>query len=184
MAVFPVLIAPHALLKKKAQPVAQVDDEVKQLMDDMLETMYASKGIGLAANQIGVLRRVIVVDVQQKEGVYRPFFMANPVIEWYSEETANWLEGCLSFPEQYVDIERSAEIRVRWLDRNNEEQEIKADGLLSVCIQHELDHLDGINFVDHVSYVRKTIILNKLRKMKKERMLLREDNALDAHSRL
>lgn len=167
MALLPILTAPDPRLKLKAKPVAAVDPGVRRLMDDMLETMYQAPGIGLAAPQVGVARRVIVIDCAREGGAPQPFKIANPEILWRSEELAVSNEGCLSLPEHYADVERSAEIRVRYLDDQNEIRELHAGGLLATCIQHEMDHLDGVLFVDHISPLKRNIILRKLAKTKR-----------------
>jgi peptide deformylase len=167
MAKLPILTAPDARLKVTAEPVAAVDDEVRRLMDDMLETMYAAPGIGLAAPQVGAARRVLVVDVAGKDEDPNPIKAANPEIVWASEETAIDEEGCLSVPDQYADVERPARVRVRYLDYENEIREIDAEGTLGTCIQHEMDHLDGTLFIDHLSLLKRNIILRKLKKAKK-----------------
>jgi peptide deformylase len=167
MALLPILTAPHPVLKQKAQPVAAVDADVRQLMDDMLETMYDAPGIGLAAPQIGVSKRIIVVDVAPKDAPRQPLRMANPELIWVSDDDSSYEEGCLSVPEHYADVVRPATIRVRYLDENNEMQERAADGLLATCIQHEIDHLDGILFIDHLSALKRNMILRKLLKSKK-----------------
>ena len=169
MALLPILTAPDPRLKQEAAPVARVDDEVRQLMDDMLETMYAAPGIGLAAPQVGVLKRVITVDVSPREegAEPAPLQMANPEIIEVSDEDITWNEGCLSVPEHYADVVRPAGCRVRYLDREGEIREIAAEGVLAVCIQHEIDHLDGILFIDHISALKRNMILRKLLKEKK-----------------
>ena len=150
MAVLPILVAPHPVLKKKADPVAEVDDEIRTLMEDMLETMYAAPGIGLAAPQVGVSKRVLVMDVSRDGEDSEPLRMANPEVIWESDDIASYEEGCLSFPEQYAEVLRPAEVTIRYLDQNNEAQELKADGLLATCVQHEIDHLNGILYLDHL----------------------------------
>jgi peptide deformylase len=167
MAMLPIIVAPDPRLKKKARPVERVDAETRKLMDDMLETMYAAPGIGLAAPQVGVLKRVIVVDIATEDEEPQPLKMANPELVWVSEEDATYNEGCLSLPEHYADVVRPAAIRVRYLDENGELRERDADGLLATCIQHEMDHLDGILFVDHISSLKRNMILRKLLKTKK-----------------
>ena len=167
MALLPILTAPDPRLKKISKPVQAVDDSVRRLMDDMLETMYAAPGIGLAAPQVGVLARVIVVDVSEKDGPPAPFALANPEILWVSDEDNNHEEGCLSVPEHYADVVRPAEVRLRYLDRDNEIRELYADGLLATCVQHEIDHLDGILFIDRISALKRNMILRKLLKEKK-----------------
>jgi len=169
MTILPIVIAPDPRLKIKAKPVEAVNDDVRQLMDDMLETMYDAPGIGLAAPQVGETCRVIVVDISHDEGKEEtsPLFMANPELTWVSDEDYKHEEGCLSLPEYYADVVRPEAIRVSFLDRDNQPQELEADGLLATCIQHEMDHLDGILFVDHVSSLKRNMILRKLTKAKK-----------------
>ncbi len=168
MALLPILVAPDPRLKKVAAPLAAVDDEIRRLMDDMLETMYEAPGIGLAAPQVGVLKRVIVVDVAP-EGVERqPHAMANPALTWVSDVDSTYNEGCLSLPEHYADVVRPDAIKVSYLDREGQPQELSASGVLATCIQHEIDHLDGILFVDHISALKRNMILRKLLKAKKQ----------------
>ena len=169
VAVLPVLIAPDPRLKVKAKPVARVDAELRRLMDDMLETMYLAPGIGLAAPQIGRAERVIVVDVSREGGEKQPYRMANPEILWQSDALATYNEGCLSLPEHYADVTRPAEIRVRYLDHENEIRTLEASGLLATVIQHEMDHLEGVLFVDHISPLKRNIILRKLQKSKRQK---------------
>lgn len=168
MALLPILVAPDPVLKTKATPVAAVDDSLRQLMDDMLETMYDAPGIGLAAPQIGVSKRVIVMDIAQEDEPKAPLCMVNPELVWVSDEDATYEEGCLSVPEHYADVVRPAEIRVRYLDRDGKQQELKASGLLATVIQHEMDHLDGILFIDHLSSLKRNMILRKLLKSRKQ----------------
>ncbi len=167
MAVRPIIIAPDPRLKQICAPVDRVDDDVRRLMDDMLETMYLAPGVGLAAPQVGVLKRVIVVDVGKDESERQPYRMANPELVWVADEDASAEEGCLSLPEHFGDVVRPASIRVRYLDHENEIRESAADGLLATCIQHEMDHLEGILFVDHMSALKRNMILRKLIKAKK-----------------
>jgi len=167
MAVLPIIVAPDPRLKKVADPVKKVDAETRQLMDDMLETMYKAPGIGLAAPQVGVLKRVIVVDIAREDEDPQPLRMANPELIAVSDEDAVYNEGCLSLPEHYADVTRPAAIKVRYLDHENEIRELEADGLLATCIQHEMDHLDGILFVDHLTALKRNMILRKLLKAKK-----------------
>ncbi len=168
MALLPILVAPDPRLKKVASPVEAVDDDLRRLMDDMLETMYEAPGIGLAAPQVDVLKRVIVVDTAQEGEEPRPYAMANPTLTWVSDEDATYNEGCLSLPEHYADVVRPAAIRVSYLDREGAAQELEAEGVLATCIQHEIDHLDGILFVDHISALKRNMILRKLLKAKKQ----------------
>jgi peptide deformylase len=167
MAKLDIIIAPDPRLKVKCKPVAKVDAKVARLMDDMLETMYAAPGIGLAAPQVGVAQRVIVLDVAREEEKPAPLRMANPELVWISDEDTTYNEGCLSLPEHYADVVRPKAIRVRYLDHQNEIRELAAEGLLATCIQHEMDHLDGILFVDHITALKRNIILRKLLKAKK-----------------
>jgi peptide deformylase len=169
MAELSIITAPDPRLKIKARPVAVVDDEIRRLMDNMLETMRKAIGIGLAAPQVGVAKRVIVLDVARQGEPPQPMMLANPEILWHSEELATFSEGCLSLPEHYADVTRPAQIRLRYLDYQNEIREIEASGLLATCIQHEMDHLDGVLFVDHISMVKRGMILRKLAKSKRSR---------------
>lgn len=168
MAVLPILTAPDPVLKSKSKPVAAVDDRIRALMDDMVETMYDAPGIGLAAPQIGVLERVIVMDIGRKEEERDPIRMANPEIVWVSEADNTYEEGCLSVPEHYSNVVRPAEVKVRYLDETGTQKEIHADGLLATVIQHEMDHLDGILFIDHLSSLKRNMILRKLLKARKD----------------
>ncbi|UKJ73559.1 peptide deformylase [Azospirillum brasilense] len=167
MAVLDILVAPHPVLKQKAKPVEKVDARIAKLMDDMVETMYAAKGIGLAAPQIGILERVIVVDVHDKDEKPNPIRLANPEIVWKSDETSVCEEGCLSVPDQYAEVTRPSSVRVRYLDETNEMREIEADGMLATCIQHEIDHLNGVLFVDYLSMLKRNMILRKVQKMQR-----------------
>jgi peptide deformylase len=175
MAILEILVAPDPRLKTRAMPVAVVDDRIRRLLDDMLETMYAAPGIGLAAPQVGEALRVVVVDIAQKDGVRAPLRMVNPEIIWASEDEVPYEEGCLSLPEHYADVTRPRQVRVRYLDETGATHELKAEGLLAVCVQHELDHLEGTLFVDHVSALRRGMILKKLQKLKKSQAAERAD---------
>ena len=167
MALREILIVPDPRLKKECEPVAEVNDEIRELLNDMLETMYAAPGIGLAAPQIGVMKRVVVMDVSDDKDKPEPIKLINPEIIWESEDTSVYQEGCLSIPEQYADVERPAEVGLRYLDENGKEHEIEADGLLATCIQHELDHLDGILFTDYLSALKRNMIMKKVQKLQK-----------------
>jgi peptide deformylase len=171
MALLPIITAPDPRLKIKARQVAKVDAKVRRLMDDMLETMYLAIGLGLAAPQVGIAQRVIVVDATREGEERNPLRIANPEIVWRSDETTIANEGCLSLPEHYAEVSRPAEIRLRYLDHENEIREISAKGLLATCIQHEIDHLDGVLFVDHISALKRGMILRKLAKAKRGRAL-------------
>ncbi len=167
MALLPIITAPDPRLKQACDPVDQVDDEVRQLLDDMLETMYDAPGIGLAAPQVGVLKRVIVVDVSHEDEDNAPLKMVNPELTWVSDHDASYDEGCLSLPEHYAEVVRPAEIKVTYLDEQGKKQELAAEGLMATCIQHEMDHLEGILFVDHISALKRNMILRKLLKARK-----------------
>jgi|EP01034_Spumella_vulgaris_P006601 peptide deformylase len=168
MALLPILTAPDPRLKKKSLPVDAVDAGVRQLMDDMLETMYDAPGIGLAAPQVGVLKRVIVLDIDREDTKTGPLFMANPEIVAASDEDVSYEEGCLSVPDHYSDVVRPATVTVRYLDRDGKQQDLACDGLLATCVQHEIDHLDGVLFIDHISALKRNMILRKLLKARKE----------------
>ncbi|MDC1214983.1 peptide deformylase [Rhodospirillales bacterium] len=167
MAVMPIIVAPDPRLKIKAKSIDKVDDAVRTLMDDMLDTMYSANGIGLAAPQVGDDRRVIVVDVARQDEDPAPMYMANPQIVDVGDDDRIHEEGCLSLPEHFAEVTRPDRVKIRYLDRDNKIREIEADELLSTCIQHEIDHLDGILFVDHVSALKRNMILRKLVKAKK-----------------
>ena len=167
MAILPIIVAPDPRLKLACAPVPEVDAEVARLMHDMLESMYAAPGIGLAAPQVGVHKRVIVIDTAKPDAEPRPIRLANPELVATSEEIKSWDEGCLSLPEHYAEVVRPSRVAVRYLDEHNKRREVEADGVLAVCLQHEMDHLDGILFVDHVSALKRNMILRKLRKAKK-----------------
>jgi peptide deformylase len=167
MALLPIIIAPDPRLKQISAPVERVDDAVRQLMDDMLETMYQAPGVGLAAPQVGVLRRIIVLDASKKDEERQPYAMVNPELVRVSDRDMRSEEGCLSLPEHYADVVRPAAIRVRYLDHEGEIRELDAEELLATCIQHEMDHLEGILFVDHLSALKRNMILRKLTKAKK-----------------
>lgn len=167
MARLPILTAPDPRLKLKAKRVAHVDDTVRRLMDDMLETMYEAPGIGLAAPQVGVLSAVVTIDISRDGEPRQPLALANPEILWVSEDDATFEEGCLSVPEHYAEVVRPRAVRIRYLDRENEIRELEADGLLATVLQHEMDHLDGVLFIDHISSLRRGMILRKLLKSKK-----------------
>lgn len=170
MAALPIITAPDPRLKIKARPVPAVDGKVRGLMNDMLDTMYGAIGIGLAAPQVGASSRVIVLDVARDGEKPQPLKLANPEIVWHSPELATGNEGCLSLPEHYAEVTRPARIRLRYLDYQNEIREMEASGLLAMCLQHEIDHLDGVLFVDHISSLKRGMILRKLSKAKRSRV--------------
>ena len=166
----PILIHPDPRLKKVAEPVETVDDAIRGLMDDMFETMYDAPGIGLAAPQIGIGRRVVVLDcVRDPEAPREPVAMVNPEILWRSEDEAESEEGCLSIPDVFAQVTRPARIGVRWLDRDGQIQEREMEGLWAVCVQHEIDHLDGKLFIDYLGPMRRQMITTKMKKLKRER---------------
>ena len=166
----PILIHPDPRLKKVAEPVADLSDELRLLADDMLETMYDAPGIGLAAPQIGVLSRVIVLDCVKEEGAPpRPLAMFNPEVVARSDATSVYEEGCLSIPEVYADVTRPAEVTVRWIDRDGAPRQEDFAGLWATCVQHEIDHLDGKLFIDYLSPLKRQLITRKMQKLKRER---------------
>lgn len=167
MAILPIITAPDPRLKKKATAVDAVDDDVRALMDDMLETMYDAPGVGLAAPQVGILQRVIVADVARAGEEPVPMKMANPEIIASSSEISVFEEGCLSLPEHFAEVKRPEQVTIRYLDYENEIREQEMDGFLATCVQHEIDHLDGVLFVDHISSLKRGMILRKLGKLKK-----------------
>lgn len=193
MTLLKIITVPDPVLKTVAQPVARVDDAIRTQLENMRDTMYDAPGIGLAANQVNVLQRLIVCNVQdgtweysgeERHGVLRlesmrpseeknqPLLMANPVVVWESEQRSVYEEGCLSIPGQYADVERPASVRVKYLDLDNAEQEILAEGLLSHCVQHEIDHLNGVLFVDYLSSLKRNMMLRKVAKIVKDREAL------------
>ncbi|MCP4395276.1 MAG: peptide deformylase [Alphaproteobacteria bacterium] len=169
MTLLKIIEVPDKRLKKISSPVAKIDDEIKALMQDMLVTMREADGLGLAAPQVGVNKRVVVLDVPHRiSGDDEPIFMINPEILWSSEGVNSYKEGCLSLPEQYAEVERPAEVKVKYLNENGDEKEAHADALFATVVQHELDHLDGVVFVDHLSRIKRNMLLRKLTKYQKE----------------
>ena len=173
MTIQKILTEPNKILREKSLRVENVDKDIQRLMDDMLETLYAAPGIGLAAIQVGVAKRVIVMDISRdrdkdKEPKKNPMYFVNPEIVWKSEDKFTYEEGCLSVPNQFAEIDRPKQCHVKYLDYNGQPQELKADGLLSTCIQHEIDHLEGILFIDYLSKLKKEMIIKKLSKQTKE----------------
>jgi len=173
MTIRKILTEPNKILREKSLRVENVDKDIQKLMDDMLETLYAAPGIGLAAIQVGVAKRVIVMDISRdrdkdKEPKKNPMYFVNPKIVWKSEDKFTYEEGCLSVPNQFAEIDRSKQCHVKHLDYNGYPQELKADGLLATCIQHEIDHLEGILFIDYLSKLKKEMIIKKLSKQTKE----------------
>ena len=167
MTIRPILTAPDPRLQAVSTDVEKVDEDVRKLIDDMADSMYQADGIGLAAVQIGVAKRVIVIDLDQKEGKKNPRAFINPKVLWASEETAVFEEGCLSVPEIWDDVERPARIKAEYLDRDGNKQTLEADGLLATCLQHEMDHLNGVLFIDHLSRLKRSMAIKKLTKAKK-----------------
>jgi peptide deformylase len=167
MAPRPILILPDPRLRLVSKPVAKVDGEVRKLVDDMFETMYGAPGIGLAAVQVGVPRRVVTMDLAKKDEPKNPKVYINPELVWASEERSTYEEGCLSIPEYYEEVERPAQVRVRYTDLDGREQEVEANGLLATCLQHEIDHLNGVLFIDHISKLKRSRVIKKFAKAAK-----------------
>lgn len=177
MTIRSILIHPDPRLKKLCDPVAAIDDDIRKLADDMLATMYDAPGIGLAAPQVGVLKRVFVMDCTKDKGAApQPTVLINPEITWTSEESNTYEEGCLSIPEQYAEVTRPAEVRMRWLGLDGRTHEEQFDALWATCAQHELDHLNGRLFIDHLGPLKRQMITRKMEKLKRER-------AREAHAR-
>ena len=166
MAVKTILTEPNKLLRQISKLVDKVGKEEQNLMDDMLETMYAAPGIGLAAIQIGIPKRIIVMDISKEEGKKEPRYFVNPVIKNKNSLKVTYEEGCLSVPDQFAEIDRPSKCEVEYLDYNGKKQLLKADGLLATCIQHEMDHLEGVLFIDYLSKLKRSIIIKKLSKLK------------------
>ena len=167
MAILPLVIAPDERLNKPSEPVKVVDDTIRKLLDDMLDTMYANQGIGLAAVQVGVHLKCIVVDIAVRDGGREPMKFINPEIIAKSPEKTVFQEGCLSFPDQYSEVERPSTVTVKYMDENGVEKTMEADEILATCLQHEIDHTNGVVFVDHISLMKRDMILRKLKKAKR-----------------
>ena len=167
MAIKEILTEPNRVLRQVSKPVQKVTKDEQRLMDDMLETMYGANGIGLAAIQIGVPKRIIVMDLSKKDKVKNPMYFVNPVIKNKNKELSTYEEGCLSVPNQFAEVDRPATCEIEYLDYYGEKKIIKANGLLATCIQHEMDHLEGILFIDYLSKLKKSMIIKKLSKQKK-----------------
>jgi len=174
MTLLTILEVPDPGLRAVAAPVAKVDDAVRATVADMFDTMYDARGIGLAATQVGILQRIMVIDLQERESeedspkpVRDPHVFINPELTWVSEDYATYNEGCLSIPEQYAEVERPARCRVTWLDEKGEGHEQEFDALMATCIQHEIDHLNGVLFIDHISRLKREMVLKKLAKLRK-----------------
>ena len=173
----PIIETPDPRLRTISKPVEKVDDDLRRLMDDMVETMYDAPGIGLAAIQVGVPKRVLVIDLQEEEDaegkpIRKPLFFVNPEVVWASDEKSTYNEGCLSVPEIYAEVDRPDRVRVKWLDYDGQAREEELDGLLATCLQHEMDHLEGILFIDHLSRLKREMIVKKRAKQRKERAKL------------
>jgi len=166
MTIKTILIEPNKILRQISLPVKKVEKEEQILMDDMLETMYGAKGIGLAAIQIGVPKRIIVMDISKNNEKNNPMYFVNPIIKNRNLNLSTYLEGCLSLPDQFAEVDRPSACEVDYLDYNGNKKILKADGLLATCIQHEMDHLEGILFIDHLSKLKKSMIIKKLSKIK------------------
>ncbi len=169
MSILNILKEPDPILRKKSTPVSVVDKSIKKLLHDMLETMYAAPGIGLAAAQVGVLKRLVVIDLAKDGEKKSPIFFVNPVITWKSDILEKKEEGCLSIPDYFAEIKRPNACHVKYLDQHGKEKQLKAEGLLATCIQHEIDHCDGILFIDYLSKLKRMFILKKLAKLKKQK---------------
>jgi peptide deformylase len=168
MAVRDILILPDKRLRLKSEPVKTIDKPLRALVDDMFETMYAAPGIGLAAIQIGVPRRVVTLDLAKKDEPRQPQVFINPEVTWASDEKATYEEGCLSIPEYYEEVERPKAIKVKFLDLDLKPQEIQAEGLLATCLQHEIDHINGVLFIDHISKLKRDMVMKKFKKAAKK----------------
>jgi len=169
MTIKPLIILPDPLLRQVSTPVEQVDSEIKRLADDMLETMYDAPGIGLAAIQIGVPRRMLVIDVSKEDEEKTPLVFINPQIVASSDERSVYEEGCLSIPDYYAEVERPATVTVDYVDRDGKQQTLEADGLLATCLQHEIDHLNGVLFIDHISRLKREMVIKKFTKAARSR---------------
>ncbi|KQV84516.1 peptide deformylase [Rhizobium sp. Root1220] len=167
MTIKPLIILPDPLLRQVSKPIERVDSDLQRLADDMLDTMYDAPGIGLAAIQIGVLRRVLVIDVSREGEEKQPLVFINPEVVTSSNERSVYEEGCLSIPDYYAEVERPATVSVKYLDRDGKEQMVEADSLLATCLQHEIDHLNGVLFIDHISRLKREMVVKKFAKAAK-----------------
>ncbi|WP_022686565.1 peptide deformylase [Sphingomonas phyllosphaerae] len=175
MAILPIVEVPDARLRETCAPVAEVNDAVRGIVADMFDTMYDAHGIGLAAIQVGIMQRIVVIDLQEREleedepreAARTPHAFINPEITWVSEEVSSYNEGCLSIPEQYAEVTRPMRCRVAWLDTTGARQEAEFDGLMSTCMQHEIDHLNGVLFIDHISRLKRGMLMKKLDKLRR-----------------
>lgn len=169
MTIKPLIILPDPVLRQLSKPVERVDDELRKLADDMLETMYDAPGIGLAAIQIGIPLRMLVIDLSKEGEEKAPMVVVNPEIVRSADERSVYEEGCLSIPDYYAEVERPATVRAKFLDRDGKQQEITAEGLLATCLQHEIDHLNGVLFIDHISKLKRDMVMRKFKKLAKDR---------------
>jgi len=168
MAVREIVKLPDKRLRLKSEPVKRIDSSIRKLVEDLFETMYEAPGIGLAAIQIGVPKRVVTMDLSKKEDDHKPQVFINPEVTWKSKETSKYEEGCLSIPEYYEEVERPAQVKVKYLDLEGEEQELEASGLLATCLQHEIDHTNGVLFIDHISKLKRDRVIKKFSKAAKK----------------
>ncbi|MBY3515462.1 peptide deformylase [Rhizobium laguerreae] len=171
MTIKPLIILPDPVLRQLSKPIERVDSDLQRLADDMLETMYDAPGIGLAAIQIGVPRRMLVIDISREGEEKQPQVFINPEIVKSSDERSVYEEGCLSIPDYYAEVERPATVSVKYLDRNGKEQTVEADGLLATCLQHEIDHLNGVLFIDYISRLKREMVIKKFTKAAKSKAL-------------
>ena len=168
MAVRDIIKLPDKRLRLVSEPVKRIDDGIRKLADDMFDTMYKAPGIGLAAIQIGVAKRVIILDLSKKEDDHKPLVFINPEVTWASEEKSKYEEGCLSIPDYYEEVERPAKVKVKYLDLDGKAHETEAKGLLATCLQHEIDHINGVLFIDHLSRLKRSLIIKKFTKAAKK----------------
>ena len=167
MAVRDIIKLPDKRLRLVSEPVKRIDDGIRKLVDDMFDTMYKAPGIGLAAIQIAVPKRVVILDLSKKEDDHKPLVFINPEVAWTSEEKSKYEEGCLSIPEYYEEVERPAKVKVKYLDLDGKAHETEAKGLLATCLQHEIDHINGVLFIDHLSRLKRSLIIKKFTKAAK-----------------
>jgi peptide deformylase len=168
MAVRDIIKLPDKRLRLVSEPIKRIDDSIRKLVDDMFDTMYKAPGIGLAAIQIGVPKRVIILDLSKKEDDHKPLVFINPEVTWASEEKSKYEEGCLSIPEYYEEVERPAKVKVKYLDLDGKAHETEVKGLLATCLQHEIDHVNGVLFIDHLSRLKRSLIIKKFTKAAKK----------------
>lgn len=171
MTIKPLIILPDPVLRQVSKPIERVDADIQRLVDDMLETMYDAPGIGLAAIQVGVARRMLVIDLSKEGEEKQPLVFINPEIVSSSDERSVYEEGCLSIPDYYAEVERPAKVTAKYLDREGKEQSVEADGLLATCLQHEIDHLNGVLFIDHISRLKREMVIKKFTKSAKSKAL-------------